>query len=296
MEAVDAVDAVRALGGRGRWPELRAGVGRRALDRAVTAGHLVRVAGVYSLPDTDAARVAARRLRGIVTHRSAAGQHGFAVRPPQDGVRTAHDVAIRPKARRTTVPPDVELNYCLLAADDIADRVLTKVATVAFCLRDLSLREALSIGDSAVRQGVPIEEIRERARQLGGRGAAQARQRVELLDGRAANAFESCARAILVEAGISGFQPQVEIRHRGDLVGIVDLADRRLRIVIECDGFETHGTLDAMTADCIRHTNLSAAGWRSLRVTWYQVNFHPDWVLQRVRDTMRWAVADGRSA
>jgi very-short-patch-repair endonuclease len=88
----------------------------------------------------------------------------------------------------------------------------------------------------------------------------------------------------------------VEVRYRWDLVGIVDLADERLLIAIECDGFGTHGTLDAMTADCIRHTNLSAAGWRSLRLTWYQVNFHPDWVLQRVRDTMHWAGAEARSA
>jgi hypothetical protein len=162
------------------------------------------------------------------------------------------------------VPAEVALNYCRLEKHDVENRVLTKVATVAFCLRDLPLREALSIGDSAVRKGVPIEEIRHRVRQLGGRGAAQARRRAELLDGRAANAFESCTRAILIEAGIAGFA--------------------------------THGTLEAMTADCTRHTNLTAAGWRSLRVTWYQVNFHPDWVLQRVRDTMTWAGTDARSA
>ena len=54
-------------------------------------------------------------------------------------------------------------------------------------------------------------------------------------------------RAILIEAGITGFEPQVTIRYRGQFVGIVDLAHRQLRIVIECDGFETHGSLEAMT-------------------------------------------------
>ena len=141
----------------------------------------------------------------------------------------------------------------------------------------------------AVRQGVPLDEIRSRVSELRGRGAAQARARVELLDGRAANAFESCARAILIDAGITGFEPQVTIRYRGQFVGIVDLAHRRLRIVIECDGFETHGNLEAMTSDCTRHTNLTAAGWRTLRFTWYQVNFCREWVLERVRDTLRWA-------
>jgi very-short-patch-repair endonuclease len=286
---VDAVDAVRGLGGRARWAELRAGVGRRALDRAVAEDRLVRVAGVYSLPDSDRALVAARRLRGVVSHRSAAEHHGFAVPPLPDGELVSHAVALRPKARRANLPRDVRPYYCALAEDDVDGGVLTKVATVAFCLRDLSFREALSIGDSAVRQGVPLDEIRSRVGQLRGRGAAQARARVALLDGRAANAFESCARAILIEAGIVGFEPQVTIRYRGQFVGIVDLAHRRLRIVIECDGFETHGTLDAMTNDCTRHTNLTAAGWRTLRFTWYQVHFCPEWVLERVLDTLQWA-------
>jgi very-short-patch-repair endonuclease len=98
--------------------------------------------------------------------------------------------------------------------------VLTPLATVAYCLRDLSVREALSVGDSALKSGK------------------------------------------------------------------VELPALRARIVIECDGFETHGTLDAMTGDCVRHTLLGAAGWRTLRFTWYQVMHRPDWVLERVRDTI----------
>jgi very-short-patch-repair endonuclease len=289
---VDAVDAVRGLGGRARWAELRAGVSRRALDRAVAQQRLVRVAGVYSLPESDRSLVVARQLRGIVSHRSAAEHHGFAVPPLPDGELASHAVALRPKARRTNLPTDVRAYYCALAEDDIDGRVLTKVATVAFCLRDLTSREALSIGDSAVRQGVPPHEIRSRVRELRGRGAARARARVELLDGRAANAFESCARTILLEAGLLGFEPQVTIRYRGQFVGIVDLAHRRLRVVIECDGFETHGSLQAMTNDCTRHTNLTAAGWRTLRFTWYQVNFCPEWVLERIVDTLLWAAGE----
>jgi very-short-patch-repair endonuclease len=107
-----------------------------------------------------------------------------------------------------------------------------------------------------------------------------------MLNPSAANAFESSCRALLIEAGIDGFEPQVDIRHRGSWIARVDLADRRLRIVIECDGFETHGTLGAITADRIRHTRLTAAGWRTLRFTWYQVMHRPDWVLEQVRGTI----------
>ena len=38
-----------------------------------------------------------------------------------------------------------------------------------------------------------------------------------------------------------------------------------------------------------RHTNLAAGGWRTLRVTWDQVNFCREWVLERIIDTVRWA-------
>jgi very-short-patch-repair endonuclease len=151
----------------------------------------------------------------------------------------------------------------------------------------LSTREALAVGDSALRSGqVELLALRTRVASFRNRGAARARRRLDLLDARSANAFESCCRALLIEAGIQGFEPQVTIRHDGHRIGRVDLAHRQLRIVIECDGLEHHGTLDAMTRDCIRHTRLVAAGWRPLRFTWYQVMHRPDWVLEQIHNTI----------
>jgi very-short-patch-repair endonuclease len=203
--------------------------------------------------------------------------------PPHVGIRR-HDIAIPPKATRANVPDDIRLRYIELRPEDVDGDVLTPLATVVYCLRDLSARDALSVGDSALRAGlVELGALRRRVHQLRNRGAARARARLDGLDARAANAFESSCRAILIEAGITGFEPQVTIRHDGAWIGRVDLAHRQLRIVIECDGFETHGTLDAMTHDCVRHTRLAAAGWRSLRFTWYQVMHRPDWVLEQIR-------------
>ena len=101
-----------------------------------------------------------------------------------------------------------------------------------------------------------------------------------MLDARAANAFESSARALLIEAGLLGFRPQVSASGTGDeWIGRVDLANPALRIVIECDGFETHGGRDAFVRDLVRFTWLVSAGWRPLRLTWKQVMFEPEWVL-----------------
>lgn len=227
-------------------------------DRAAAAGHPVAPVGGRAL----AACAAARRRR------------------PQ------HEISIPPKAKRANVPPNVTLHYLELLPEDIDDDVLTPLATAAYCLRDLSTREALSVGDSALRSGqVELHALRARVASLRNRGAPRARNRLELLDARAANAFESCARTLLIEAGITGFVPQVTIRHNG-WIGRVDLAHRHLRIVIECDGFEHHGTLDAMTRDCTRHTRLAAAGWGTFRFTWYRVMHRPDWVLEQIRDTI----------
>lgn len=175
----------------------------------------------------------------------------------------------------------------------LEEDVTTPLETVIDCLRDASLPVGLSVGDSALGSGlVRREQLEARADALRGPGSAVVRRRLALLDGRAANAFESCARAILIEAGITGFEPQLTIRHRGQWVGRVDLANRALRIVIECDGFETHGGRGAFVKDLVRFTELVSAGWLPLRFTWEQVMFRPDWVLERVLDTI--AVAEAR--
>lgn len=285
QDRLQIVDILRAHGGAARWSQLDGRLSRRALHRAVTVGDVVADRGTYYLPEADHATRIARQLNGIRSHRTAA-DHWHLALPPGDG-NQRHDIAIAPKAARSKVPSDVRLHYLELLPGDADGDVLTPLATAAYCLRDLSTREALSVGDSALRSSqVELRALSARVAQLRNRGAARARRRVDLLDARACNAFESCCRALLIEAGVTGFEPQVTIRHNGFWIGRVDLAHRQLRIVIECDGFETHGTLAAMTRDCTRHTCLVAAGWRPLRFTWHQVMFQPDWVIAQVRDTI----------
>ena len=199
-------------------------------------------------------------------------------------------LTLSPHAHRRNMPVDIRPSYRRLHDGERVGDVTTPLRTVVDCLRDEPLRVAMSVGDSALRGGVVTHaELAAAVKALRGRNAAVARRRFALLDARAANAFESCARALLIEAGITGFVPQVSVSHNGVWIGRVDLAHLALRIVIECDGFETHGTLAAMTADATRHTWLVSAGWRPLRFTWHQVMFQPDWVLARVRDTIRLA-------
>ncbi len=249
---VEVVDVLTALGGAAHWEQLKGTVSRRRLARAVAAGRVGRQSRLYVLPDAHSAVIAARSLHGVASHRSAARHHGFALPPGPDG----EDVTLPPRAKRKDVPPDVRLHWHRLTEEDCMGDYTSPVITVLLCLRDLPLREALSVGDSALSSGtVSYDELARLVGALRGPGSAVARARLQMLDARAANAFESCLRATLIEAGITGFRPQV----------------------------------------LMRHTRLAAAGWRTLRFTWEQVMFHPDWVRDRVCETMTWAGRAGKT-
>jgi very-short-patch-repair endonuclease len=281
---VEVVEVLQALGGTARWKQLRGHVSWRAIKRATADGRVRRNRGAYASVETDTGRLLAHELRGVRSHLTAAAHHGLAL-PPHDTSRL--DITVPRHAKRKNVPDDVRLHYRDYRPGAVEDDVTTPLETVIDCLRDEPLGTALSVGDSALAQGhVTIEQLEARTRALRGPGSAVARHRVRQLDGRAANAFESCCRALLIEAGIAGFEPQVVIRHRRRWVGRVDLAHRALGIVIECDGFETHGGRDAFIKDLVRFTLLVSAGWRPLRFTWEQVMFRPEWVLDRVHDTV----------
>lgn len=280
---VQVTDALRALGGCARAKQIRALAGRRALARAVTSGAVTREGSVYKLPTTTRPQVLARELRGVRSHCTAAAHWGFALPPTDDLV----DITVPNKARRTSVPEDVDLHFRDHRPDEVDGDVTAPLRTVLDCLRDEPLRVALSVGDSALASGkVTWEQLDRAVRALRGPRSLLARLRLRQLDARSANAFESSCRAILLDAGITGFQPQVAIRHKKRWVGRVDLADRTRRIVIECDGFAHHGDRDAFVSDLVRHTKLVAAGWRPLRFTWEQVMFRPEWVLEMVQDVI----------
>jgi very-short-patch-repair endonuclease len=290
---VEVEEALRALGGTARWSQLQGHGSWRALERARSSATVIHENGAWTLAGTPRARVVAQQLRAVRSHTSAAEHWGLAL--------PAHSLDLVtvtvPRRAHRDAPDDVRLRYRDLPAADRDGDVTTPRRTVVDCLRDESLRVALCVGDSALRSGVV--EHRRLATAVGalrGPGSRQARARVDLLDARADNAFESCCRAILVEAGIEGFEPQVTIRHRGQWIGRVDLADRRRRIVIECDGFETHGGRGAFVRDLVRFTSLVAAGWRPLRFTWEQVMFSPDWVTARVLETTGGALLEDQRA
>ena len=66
----------------------------------------------------------------------------------------------------------------------------------------------------------------------------------------------------------------------------MDLADRRLRIVIEGESFEFHGEREMLDRDCARYSRLTADGWLVVRFSWTQVMTRPGWVRSVIARTV----------
>lgn len=268
----DVVEVLAQRGGSAGFADLRAVVSARTIRNALQTGRIRRVAkGVYAVPEAPAALTAARSQRGVVSHLSAAQHWGM-------------KMITSPTLPHVTVPRgQVRLitgQKCVLhwSAAPSLDDVTTPTRTVLDCIRSLPLAEALAIADSALRQNiVDADDLFAAAAALRGAHRRRIREVVALADHRAESVLESALRAILIEAGIEGFEPQYAVRDR-DFSARLDLGQPRLRIALEAEGFEFHGTRQALVKDCRRHVNLSIRGWTLLRFSWEDVMYDKDWV------------------
>ncbi len=252
----------------------------RALDRALASGKLLRLArGTYVLSSQQPAQQAAARLRGVVSHTSAAQLWLM-------------EVVSAPVLPHVTVPRsrklsarDVVRHWADLPPADVEGGVTTPLRTVVDCARSLQLPDALAVADSALRRGlVRPGELRARAEATRGAGRAAVQRVAQHASGRAANPFESALRGIAVEAGVLGLEPQVVLECVGGRVR-PDLLHRRLRLMAEADSFEWHGRRRALADDCRRYDDLVADGWTVLRFAWEQVMFDRPWVSRTLRAT-----------
>lgn len=86
------------------------------------------------------------------------------------------------------------------------------------------------------------------------------------------NEFEERLRRLVTRAALPDPEPQVAIHDaRGSFIGRVDWLIRDVRLVLECDSFEWHGTWHRRKADLRRDRRLVAAGYVVLRFSWEDV-------------------------
>jgi very-short-patch-repair endonuclease len=269
------------MGGRATWQQLRRLSTQHAVRRALDQGLIVRARrGLYVLPELPASDAVAARLGGVVSHLSAAVDHGLAtlVRP------IAVDVTVPPTSS-AAAPAGVRLHYTVLDPDDVLRSRTTVLRTVLDCAAMLPFAEGLAVADSALREGyLATDDLLEAAGERRGPGARAVRRVAREANGDAANPFESALRAAVLDTGLTGFRPQQPVRI-GATTLHVDLGDPRRRIALEADSFAHHGTRAALRDDCRRYDELVRAGWTLLRFAWEHVVLEPAWVGAVVRDT-----------
>ena len=245
-----------------------------------------RVAGA---PQTHRAALWAAVLAvepdGVVSHRAAAWLWGLLPRedaivevsvPRSRGPRLPGIVVHRSRdlvARHTTIREGIPVTNPLRTLVDLG----------AVCSRWI-VEDALDRGLVDRRFTVAaVEWMRHEVARPGRRGCGVLRA---VLDDRALGAappdglLEPRMARLLRSYGLppAVFQhPVPEARAR------LDFAYPELRLGIEVDGYEVHGTPRAMTADHERHNRLVAAGWTVLRFTWEQVVRRPAEVAKAVR-------------
>lgn len=289
MPSMDLISQVTRLGGAGDRRTLAQRCGSAEVDRALRDGVLVVVGrGRYALASADDAVRRAAAVAGILGYRSAAQRHGWGQR-----LAPVRPDVIVPRARR--VPRRLRAlitpHWIDLAPDEIEGMITTKQRTLVDCLRMLAVADSLPIVDSALRlDDVTPRRLQELAEALQGRGRRRAIEVAGMANAAAANAFESVLRAIALSVPDLDVEPQYPVALGPRLVRHPDLADPRLRILIEAESFEWHGETAAMSRDCARYNAFTLRGWVVLRFSWRQVMRQPAYVRWVIRTAVHEAV------
>jgi hypothetical protein len=135
----------------------------------------------------------------------------------------------------------------------------------------------------------------ERYRRKG--GFAQLRALYDLTGRGALSPAEDLCHEVLDRFGIGGWTANLPITDAHGVIAVADVAFESERVVVEVDGWSSHGDRDAFERDRRRQARLVAAGWVVIRVTWRELRHHPARFaadLRRALDGRRLAVP-GRS-
>ncbi|KGN32196.1 hypothetical protein N802_11285 [Knoellia sinensis KCTC 19936] len=265
---------VERCGGFATWRELRRQHSRRAIERALANSEVLRTRrNLYTTPRSSQQLLAAKASAGALSHLSAALHHGWKVKTVPD---TAW-VTVPRKWGARPVPRDIHLHRSDIPSGQVEDCVTTPLRTLLDCARALPFDEALTVADSALRSGtVTRGELLAAATAARGPGSVRVRRVAEHASAKAHNPLESVLRALTIEVGLT-LTPQLEVSDSG-LYAKVDLGSEELRLIIEAEGYETHGTRKGLRRDCCRHTEFAVFGWTSLRYAYEDVMFEQGWV------------------
>lgn len=254
-----AFAAVLASGGRGQEGETW---------QAVASGRTAaRVHGLPLIDDDDPSTKARDRLiEEVICHRPGS-------------LRRRHGGETHVLMRRQRA----------LAADDVVELpsglLMTSVARTLFdCAAVLSHEALVCLIDNALHRAlVTADELAAAAGALAGQGGAEAfRRGIAAADGRAESPAESLTRLLLLPH-LPRLEPQVQLRDgQGQVIARFDLGDRAARFAVESDGKRGHAGAQMVAKDQARDRRTLARGWRTERVTWFELRCRQRQLVARV--------------
>jgi very-short-patch-repair endonuclease len=297
-EGLDAALAELAEGQHGvvgRTQLLDLGFEPGGVGRRLRAGRLHQMhRGVYAVGH----RVSSRQARwmaavlfcgpkAVLSHRSAAALWGI-----RDHSSRAIEVITPSKSRSRG---GIQRHFAVLPADEVTMSDRIPVTTVPRTLFDLAAVLRIDAVEYALRQSerlrlhdvLSLEDLLARyPRHRGNRTIREClRRRRELPAGVTREALEARFLAFLTQHGLP----------RPRLNAWITLGPRRYqvdclwpeqRVIVELDGYETHGTWSAFQSDRDRDRRLIVAGYRNTRVTWHHLHEIPEEIAIDLRATL----------
>lgn len=270
-----------------RYRHLLAGQSRQHVRTKVDSGRLVRVhRGVYAArPPNQVDQLRALFLRlpagTLLSHQSAAEALGFGVLP-SDKTHVLIPVGVpRPQLSGVITHEAILPVSAPVTASGVA------CVPAARCAVDLARGgrrlDAIAILDASLRTGrCSRSDLRaEVSRHARLRGVRQARELIELADGRSECTQESHLRLTIIDGSLPAPEPQVWVgRYR------LDLGYRERRVGVEYDG-RSHMDRDRFRADRIRMNWLAAQGWTMRYFTDFDLYRRPSGIVAAVRAALR---------
>ncbi len=208
-----------------------------------------------------------------VARLTAAWAYGIDARSPDEARRPVPLQVVVPNDRQPLHRRGVKCYASDLTARDLVEvgglTFTTPLRTTADLLRWSVPGVGLGAADMFAHAGLVERDelVAELARWRARYGIAKARELALLVDPRCESPGESVMRLRLVQAGLRGFELQVEVV-RGSRVRRIDLGWREARVGVEYYGEEFHTEAEHVAADAERVRWLvEDMGWRIVVVT-----------------------------
>lgn len=274
---------------------LELGLSAPAIGRRVRLGRLHRVhPGVYAVGhrvlSREALWMAAVLFCGpnaILSHRSAAALWGIRGRSPG-----AIDVMTPVKSRSCE---GIRRHFAVLPADEVTIREGIPTTTVPRTVFDLATVLRVDGVEHALRESerlrlydaLSLPVLLDRYRRHRGNKSIRAclRRRREMPPGVTREELEARFRAFVDDQSLPAPRLNAWLTigsHRYQ----VDCLWPRERLIVELDGYATHGTRSAFEADRERDRRLAVAGYSNVRVTWRQLHDEPKAVADDLRELL----------